>query len=71
MYVQDWETAKLVSKVVVPLSLLFSCAGHLGDMVGLVPAHFNNASDEFFGFPVHVKVLFTLSIVYQVCNSMS
>ena len=33
---------------------------YLGDIVGLVPDHCNKASHKFFGFPVHIKVMFTL-----------
>ena len=34
---------------------------YLRAVVGLVPDYCNKGSQEFFGFPVHIKVIFTLS----------
>ena len=40
---------------------------YLGDLAGSVPDHCNHGElHEFFGFPVHIKVMFTL-----YCNLLS
>jgi hypothetical protein len=33
---------------------------YLGDIAGSVPNHYNKARHANFGFPVHIKVMFTL-----------